>query len=65
MGSELLSQPLNLDLCWPSLCSQPLKEQMTKGQLVAGGLGAGRALGTLSYMESGVRTRVQPLGEVG
>ena len=32
---------------------------------VAGGLGAGRALGNLSYMESGVRTRVQPLGEVG
>lgn len=36
-----------------------------EGQMVAGGLGAGRALGTLSYMESGVRTRVQPLGEVG
>lgn len=35
-----------------------------EGLLVAGGLGAGRALGTLYYMESGVRTRIQPLGEV-
>lgn len=35
-----------------------------EGRLVAGGLGAGRALGTLYYMESGVRTRIQPLGEV-
>lgn len=35
-----------------------------EGRLVPEGLGAGRALGTLYYMESGVRTRIQPLGEV-
>ena len=49
MGSELLSQPLNSDLCWPSLCSQPLKEQMTKGQLVARGIPMGYFCSKLNF----------------
>lgn len=49
MGSELPSQPLNLDLCCPSLCSQPLKEQMTKGQLVARGVPMGYFCSELNF----------------